>query len=73
MLNENCLKDFFRDMLEEIGAKEKQYHWTLIKKKDLPPRTKTIVAIWSFKRKRYPDNSVNKHKARLCAHGGQKT
>jgi len=25
----------------------------------------------SFKRKRFPDGQLNKHKARLCAHGGQ--
>ena len=31
------------------------------------------MAIWSFKRKRFPDGSLNKHKARLCAHGGQQT
>ena len=26
--------------------------------------------IWSFKRKRLPDGSITKYKARLCAHGG---
>ena len=31
------------------------------------------MAIWSFKRKRFPNGSLNKHKARLCAHGGQQT
>ena len=31
------------------------------------------MAIWSFKRKRYLDGSLNKHKDRLCAHGGQQT
>ena len=31
---------------------------------------KTIQAIWSFKRKRFPDGTLNKHRARLCAHGG---
>ena len=31
---------------------------------------KTIRAIWLFKRKRFPDGWLNKHKARLCAHGG---
>ena len=31
------------------------------------------MEICSFKRKRYPDGSLNKHKARLCAHGGQQT
>ena len=35
--------------------------------------TKTIMSIWSFKRKRFPDGSLNKHKARLCAHGGMQT
>ena len=29
------------------------------------------MSIWNFKRKRFPDGSLNKHKARLCAHGGQ--
>ncbi len=31
---------------------------------------KTILSIWSFKRKRYPSGLINKWKARLCAHGG---
>jgi len=31
------------------------------------------MAIWSFKQKRFPDGALNKHKARLCAHGGQQT
>ena len=31
------------------------------------------MAIWSFKRKSFPGGSLNKHKARLCAHGGQQT
>jgi hypothetical protein len=40
---------------------------------DMPENTKTIMSIWSFKRKRYPDGMLNKHKARLCAHGGMQT
>ena len=35
-----------------------------------PPDVKAILAIWAFKRKRFPDGRINKHKARLCAHGG---
>jgi hypothetical protein len=31
---------------------------------------KSIKAIWSFKRKRFPEGCLSKHKARLCAHGG---
>ena len=44
-----------------------------MERKDLPLGDKTIMAIWSFKRKRYPDVSLNKHKARLFTHGGQQT
>ena len=29
------------------------------------------MMIWSFKRKRKPDGTLVKHKARLCCHGGQ--
>ena len=31
---------------------------------------KTILSIWYFKRMRFPDGILMKHKARLCAHGG---
>ena len=37
---------------------------------DMPPDTKTILASWSFKRKKFPDGRINKHKACLCAQGG---
>ncbi len=42
-------------------------------RKDIPIGAKTIMAIWSFKCKRNPDGSLNKHKACLYAHGGQQT
>ena len=45
-------------------------HWDIVQRSMIPPGTKTIQAIWSFKRKHYPDGTLNKHKARLCAHGG---
>ena len=40
---------------------------------DLPPGIKTVLVIWSFKRKRYPDGRIHKYKARVCAHGGIQT
>jgi hypothetical protein len=40
---------------------------------DVPPGTKTIMSIWSFKRKLFPDGNLKKHKAQLCAHGGMQT
>ena len=30
-----------------------------------------LMMIWSFKRKRRPDGTLTKYKARLCCHGGQ--
>ena len=72
MLQEKDCKDLFNAMLEEIEVHEKHKHWTLINRNDMPTGAKTIMAIWSFKRKRYPDGSLNKHKARLCTRGGQK-
>ncbi len=39
----------------------------------MPANSKTIMSIWSFKRKRYPDGTLNKHKAKLCAHGRMQT
>ena len=43
-----------------------------MERKDLPPGAKTIMDICSFKKKLYPDGSINKNKSRLCAHGGHK-
>ena len=42
----------------------------IVPRSTVPISTKIIQAIWSFKRKRFPDGRLNKHKARLCARGG---
>ena len=39
----------------------------------MPVGAKTILSIWSFKRKRIPDGTISKYKARLCAHGGMQS
>ena len=59
--------DFCRAMVQEINTLDRIWH--------LVPRSaigdaKVVKAIWSFKRKRSPDGTLLKHKARLCAHGG---
>ena len=66
-------RDFVKAMIVEVQDHEKRGHWELMERKDMPPGTKTIMSIWSFKRKRYPNGDLNKHKARLCAHGGMQT
>jgi hypothetical protein len=65
--------EFVKEMLNEVNYPEMQKHWTLMKCCNLPPRAKTIMDIWSFKRTRYPDGTLKKHKAHLCAHGGMQT
>jgi hypothetical protein len=69
-MKQNDYADFLEAMSVEIDAHEKRGHWTMVKRSSIPPGVKTIRAIWSFKRKRFPDGRINKHKARLCAHGG---
>ena len=51
-----------------------------MRRKDIPPeclnpttgKSDIIMSIWSFKRKRFPDDQLMKYKARLCDHGGIK-
>ncbi len=71
MLRESDHMQFFAAMEVELNDHETRKHWTLMERRDLPQGAKTIMAIWSFKRKRFPDGTLNKHKAHLCAHGGQ--
>jgi hypothetical protein len=73
MLREEDHKHFFQAMEVELADHEEHNHWTLMERKDLPSGTKTIIAIWSFKQKQFSAGTLNKHKARLFAHGGQQT
>ena len=42
---------------------------TKIDIKDVKKGCKIISSVWAFRRKRYPDGSVRKLKARICARG----
>ena len=70
MMKQHDRSQFIQAMLKEVDDHESRGHWSLMERKDLPSDCKTIMAIWSFKRKRKPDGTIYKHKARLCAHGG---
>jgi len=65
--------DFVAAMINEVEDHESREHWTMIPRSNMPAGAKSILSIWSFKRKRFPDGRVMKHKARLCAHGGMQT
>jgi hypothetical protein len=60
---------FVKAMVKELHDHTIRRHWKLVPRSTIG-NAKTIKAIWSFKRKRRPDGSLLKHKARLCAHGG---
>ena len=62
-------RDFIGAMVKEIGKHTESEHWVIWSRKECG-YPKTILAIWLFKRKRFPDGTLNKHKAQLCAHGG---
>ena len=61
---------FIKVMVQEVEDHTSRGHWKLILQSSIPKEAKVICLIWSFKRKRFPDGSLNKHKAKLCAHGG---
>jgi hypothetical protein len=72
-LKQDDFHKFIKAMMVEVNDHESREHWTLTKRCDMPEDTKTIMSIWSFKSKQYLDGTLNKHKARLCAHGGMQT
>jgi hypothetical protein len=63
MLREADHPKFFEAMEIEINDHETRCHWDLMLCTDLPLGAKMIMAVWSFKRKRFPDGMLNKHKA----------
>ena len=67
MMQQEDKGKFIKAMMIELGDNKSRNHWTVINHSDMPPE-KIIIAIWSFKRKRFPDGRIMKHKARLCAH-----
>ena len=71
MLKQDNKEMFHKAMEDEINKHTISKNWKLVETKDVPQNTKIIQSIWTFKRKRFPDGRVQKHCARLCAHGGQ--
>ena len=67
--------EFQKAMVKEVNDFDERGHWELVHRSsiDFSRPHDIISAIWSFKRKRTPAGELIKHKARLCAHGGQQT
>ena len=69
-INQPDSGEFIKAMTKEIHDHTTNQHWKLVPRNSIG-KAKTIPAIWSFKRKRRPDGTLLKHKARLCIHGGR--
>ena len=50
MLKEDDAAEFIEAMKVEVTAHETRDHWEVVKRSSVPYGTKTIQAIWSFKR-----------------------
>ena len=70
MLKQKDVANFVEAMLKEVSDHETWKHWVCVHWSVMPEGTKTTLAIWSFKRKRLPDGTIVKWKARLSCHGG---
>ena len=69
MLNQKDVANFVEAMIKEVNNHEIGQHGICVPRSAIPQGTKTILAIWSFKRNRLPDRTSIKWKARLCCHG----
>jgi hypothetical protein len=60
-------------MAKEMDDHQKRKHMRVVRKDSIKDLSKVdiLMGVWSFKRKRTPTGKLIKHKARLCAHGGQ--
>lgn len=70
MCQQPDMPKFIDAMVKEVADHNERLHWDIIPRAEIPAGMKTILAVWSFKRKRLPDGTITKWKARLCCHGG---
>ena len=83
MLAQPDRDDFIKAMEVEVASMFDEGIWEKIPRREMTDhynehralgkevQRQQIMMIWSFKRKRHPDGTLKKHKARLCCHGGQ--
>ena len=62
---------FREDIIEAVPKLMILGHYNKKRKAGLEVKRHKIMMIWSFRRKRKPDGTLVKYKARLCCHGGQ--
>ncbi len=62
---------FELDMQREVSDLLSSDSVKIVERSAMPKASKPVPAIWSFRRKRAPDWTITKWKARLCPHGGK--
>jgi hypothetical protein len=71
MIHDPDCNHFEHDMRRERSDLFASDTLEVIPRSSIPSDNKPLQAIWSFRRKRRPDWTIAKYKARLCPHGGQ--
>ena len=62
---------FKEKISKAVPKKEMLDYYSVERSKGKQIKRHQLMMIWSFKRKRRPDGTLTKYKARLCCHGGQ--
>ena len=62
---------FEENIWRQVPRKEMRDYYSEQRSNGIDINREQIMMIWSFKRKRHPDGTLDKYKARLCCHGGQ--
>ena len=70
-MNDEVASLFKKRIWKMVPRSEMKHHYNEMRMKGKDISREQIMMIWSFKRKRHPDGTFNKCKARLCCHGGQ--
>jgi len=71
MLKDPDRAKFEANMTAEIDGLFAHDTISIVPASTMPPASKPLSAIWSFRKKRLPCWTIVKWKARLCPHGGQ--
>jgi hypothetical protein len=58
-MRESDYHQFVKAMVKEVEDHESRNHWTIMQCCNMPNDTKTIMSIWSFKLKLYPDEKLS--------------
>jgi hypothetical protein len=64
-------EEFRESALKEIKTLEELGTWEEIQRSQVTAGKKVLDGTWVFRRKRFPDGKLRKHKARFCVRGDQ--